>query len=322
MAPYLSLHGRVFGIDQSGPLFNKMPLGIPVAGKGKVFWVDSVSGRAGASALNPGECEATLAAAVTKCVTARGDIVVALSSHAENLASSTALAISKSNITFIGLGQGRLRPRITFTTANTATIAVSADGVNFRNFRFYANFLSIAAAFTLTTAKGFRLDYCGFHDTSSVLNFLNIVKSTGAANTIDGIHCEGNKWNSLGTTSVNTFVLSANDIDDCVLIGNRITYVTTVDQAGLLVLTAGVPTNLLAQGNMVYRKNTTTANGSLIAIGGTVANATGFLIGNYVQTLTTTTDKLTPASTGLGFFGNYVSGVANASGFLIPTADS
>lgn len=319
---YNAIHGRVLGWDQSGLLFNKMPIGIPVAGKGKIFWVDSVSGRPGASALNPLECEATMAAAVTKCTTARGDIIVALSTHAEDLASATALAIAKANITIIGLGNGRARPTLTFTTANTATIAVSAANVTFRNFRFVANFLSIAAAITLTTATGFRCEQCAFHDTSGVLNFLNAIKSTGAANTIDGIHIEGCKWLSRGTTSVNTLLLSANDIDDAVLLNNRVTYQTTVDQAGLLVLTAGVPTNLLVQGNFIYRKNTTTANGSLVAIGGTVANATGFIIGNYVQTLTTTADKLTPASTGLAFFENRVSGVVNATGFVIPGADS
>ena len=112
-----------------------------------------------------------------------------------------------------------------------------------------------------------------------------------------------------GTTSVNTLLLSANDIDDAVLLNNRVTYRTTVDQAGLLVLTAGVPTNLLVQGNFIYRKNTTTANGSLVAIGGTVANATGFIIGNYVQTLTTTADKLTPPPPASPSSENRVSGV-------------
>ena len=319
---YNAIHGRVLGWDQSGLLFNKMPIGIPVAGRGRVFWVDSGTGRTGASGLNPNEALPTVAAAVAKCSASRGDTIVCLAQHAENLASAAALAISTAGITIVGLGQGRLRPTLTFTTANTSTIAVSAADVTFRNMRFTANFLSIAAAFTLTTAKGFRLEQCSMQDTSGVLNFLNVVKSTGAANTIDSLHVESCKWNSLGTTSVNTFVLSANDIDDCVIINSRVTYVTTVDQAGLLVLTAGVPTNLWMVGNHVYRKNTTTANGSLLSIGGTVANATGFVADNRIQTLTTTADKIVQASSGLGFFNNTVSGVTGASGFLIPTADS
>jgi hypothetical protein len=52
-----------------------------------------------------------------------------------------------------------------------------------------------------------------FRDTSSVLNFLNIVKSTGAANTVDGLTFNDNKVINLGVTSNNTTILTANDID-------------------------------------------------------------------------------------------------------------
>jgi hypothetical protein len=97
-------------------------------------------------------------------------------------------------------------------------------------------------------------------------------------------------WNSLGTTSVNSFVLTANDIDSCSLLDNVITQVTTVDAAILLTVTAGVLTNLMVERNYGYRKNTTTANGSLINVGGTTS--TGYVALNRVQTLTTTADKL------------------------------
>jgi hypothetical protein len=50
-------------------------------------------------------------------------------------------------------------------------------------------------------------------DTSSVLNFLNIVKSTGAANTVDGLTFNDNVVVNLGVTSNNTTILTANDID-------------------------------------------------------------------------------------------------------------
>ena len=230
-------------------------------------------------------------------------------------------AIAKANITIIGLGNGRARPTLTFTTANTATIAVSAANVTFRNFRFVANFLSIAAAITLTTATGFRCEQCAFHDTSGVLNFLNAIKSTGAANTIDGIHIEGCKWLSLGTTSVNTLLLSANDIDDAVLLNNRVTYQTTVDQAGLLVLTAGVPTNLLVQGNFIYRKNTTTANGSSSPLAAPWPTRPGSSSATTCRPSRPPPTSSPPPPPASRFFENRVSGVVNATGFVIPGAD-
>lgn len=320
MTSYVSIMGRVLGYDATGLLFQKMPVGIPLAGKGKVFWVDSVSGRSGASGLNPKECLATLMQAYAKCTASQGDTIVCLSSHAENVSDATTNALNKAGITIIGLGQGRLRPTFTVDTANTSTFAVSAANNTIRNCRFIANFLSIAACFTLTTATGFRLEDCFFGDTSGVLDFLNIVKSTGNANTIDGLRVERCRWNSLGTTSMGSLVLSANDIDDCVLMGNYITQVSTVDAAILATISAGVLTNFLAEGNVCYRKNTTTANGSLVNVGGTTS--TGFVKGNYVQTLTTTSDKLFTTTVGLAAFENRVTGVVGAQGFAIPAADS
>ena len=55
---------------------------------------------------------------------------------------------------------------------------------------------------------------------------------------------------------------AANDIDRATLKRNTIKYATTVDAAGLIVVTAGVLTNLDCGYNKVYRANTTTANGS------------------------------------------------------------
>jgi hypothetical protein len=100
--------------------------------------------------------------------------------HTETISDATTFAANVAGVAVIGLGTGSLRPTITFGTANTATIPVSVDNVAFKNCIFTANFLSIAACFTLSTAKNFAVEDCFFNDTSSVLNFLNIVKTTGA----------------------------------------------------------------------------------------------------------------------------------------------
>ena len=52
----------------------------------------------------------------------------------------------------------------------------------------FANFLTIAAAFTLSTAKNFALQNCEFRDMGAALNFAQAVKSTGAANTVALYH--------------------------------------------------------------------------------------------------------------------------------------
>lgn len=292
------------------PLLNAYP--------GKVFWVSSTSGGNGKGTFE--RPFNTIAQALAVCTAGRGDIIIAKPLHAETISSATGLLMNVAGVAVVGLGSGTNRPTFTFSTANTATIAVSAANVSFINCRFVANFLSIAAPLTLSTAASFTVQGCTFKDNSGVLDFLNCVKSTGAANTVDSLYFVDNVWSSLGTTSVNTAVLTANDIDGLVFARNRIVQVTTVDQAIGIVVTAGVLTNLWCAENIGYRKNTTTASGSLINVGG--VTSTGFVVRNYVQTLTTAADKLFTTTVGLAAFENRVTGAVGATGFVIPAADS
>lgn len=311
------------GVSSFGvPVFGSNLYGQPLTGT--VLWVDTVNGVDAGSGNGPNNAFQTLTYALTQLPSSGYEstsyTIMVLPGSTITISSATALTISTANVNIVGVGVGDERPLFDFTTANTATIAVSAAKVGFYNCRFRGSFLSIAAAFTLTTAASFTLDGNLFYDASGVLNFLNIVKSTGAANTIDNITLSNNVWKSLGTTSVNSFLLSANDIDGATLLYNTVTQVTTVDAAILVTVSAGVLTNFSAGFNKGYRKNTTTANGSLVNVGGTTS--TGFVFNNYVQTLTTTADKLFTTTVGLAAFNNYVTGVVGASGFLIPTADS
>lgn len=320
---YKSLMGSLYGIDtELGPMFNLQPVtslfGTLPRGYGRDYYVDSVTGHSGSSGKSPSQALATIAQAYAKCRANKGDRVIVLEGHTETISASTAFATA--GVTVIGLGVGRNRPTITLDTANTATLAISADNNRFFNLRFVANFLSIAACFTLTTAKGFRLQGCSFTETSNVLNFLNIVKSTGAANTVDGLHIEDCNWNGLGTTSVNSFLLSANDIDGARLIRNHVKLARTATAAALATITAGVVTDIIIDDNVCITQATATTGGSLINVGGTTS--TGVVKRNYSQTLTTTADLLFTTTVGLAAFENRVSGVIGATGFVIPAADS
>lgn len=300
---------------------------IHVAFPGRIFWVYNgtaiQASQRGGSNGNKGGFQspyATVAYALTQTTAARGDIIFVKPGHTETISDATSFAMSTSGVAVVGLGTGALRPTFTLDTANTATIPVSADNCAIKNCIFKANFLSIAAPFTLSTAKNFAVEDCYFLDTSSILNFLNIVKSTGAANTVDGLTFSNNQVDNLGVTSNNTAVLSANTIDRFTAKNNNLKWAVQNDVAALAIITAGILSNADIGFNKAYRPNTTTAGGSLVNVGGTTSS--GWLYNNYVQTLTTTTDLICTANVGFGFFENRVTGVKGASGFLIPTADS
>lgn len=300
---------------------------IHAAYPGRVTWVYNGTaiqvGQRGGSNSNRGSFQSpfsTVAYALTQCTAARGDIIMVKPGHTETISDATSFAMSTSGVAIVGLGSGALRPTFTLDTANTATIPVSAANCGVKNCIFKANFLSIASAFTVATAANFAVEDCYFVDTSSTLNFLNIVKTTGGANTADGLTFSNNVVDNLGVTANNTTVLTANTIDRLTFKGNNLKWAVQNDAAIGVIATAGVLTNADIGFNKGYRPNTTTAGGSLVNVGGTTSS--GWLYNNYVQTLTTTVDLICTANVGFGFFDNKVTGVKGASGFLIPAADS
>lgn len=132
--------------------------GMPVlnAYPGRVFWLDSVNGSDG----NPGTFQrpfGSLSGALSKMVspgpTVWNDVLMVKSGHRESVSSATALAVNMSGVQVIGLGVGNDRPTWTLDTAATATITVRGQGVTFQNCRFVANFLNVAALFTLAAAS-------------------------------------------------------------------------------------------------------------------------------------------------------------------------
>lgn len=303
--------------------------GVPltVANPGQVFWLYNGTAVLGkqrnGSDANRGTQDspfATLNYAISQCVANRGDIIMVKPGHAENIATATACSANIAGVAVVGIGSGTNRPTFTFTTANTATIPVSVNNFSFTNCIFTANFLSIAAPFTLSTAKYFSLQNCLFTETSSVLNFLNIVKSTGAANTVDGLFLTDNYWNGLGTTSVNSFILTANTIDNAVILRNTVTLNRTATAAILMTVSSGILTNLDCGWNKCTSGQTATTGGCLINVGGTTS--TGMYYNNYTQVGSGGGDTTVTTTVGLGAFENRHSDATGATGFVIPTADS
>ena len=168
---YNAIHGRVLGWDKSGLLFNKMPIGIPCRRQGKIFCRLGVRSSRRLR-LNPLEVRGPpWRAAVTSAPPH-----AAISSWRSAPMPRTSRprphqAIAKANITIIGLGNGRSLPDADLHDRQHRDHRCVRRERDVPQFRFVANFLSIAAAITLTTATGFAGGQCAFHDTLGVLNF-------------------------------------------------------------------------------------------------------------------------------------------------------
>lgn len=298
-----------FGIPLYGAQANDPPL------TGTVLFVDTVNGVDAGTGNSPTKPFQTLTYALTQVPSGAYATIFLMQGSTVTISSATSLLLNVANVAIVGLGTGSQRPVFAYTTANTAAVPVSAANVTVRNIRHTGGFLSIARAYTVTAA-GFTLDSCSFTDNSGVLNFLNIINCTGAANTADRLTVTNNSWYGLGTTSVNSFVLTANDIDRLTFSGNYVNLATTTDAASGVTVTAGVLTNASIAFNRTYRKNTATTAGALVNLSGTTS--TGLINNNYCLTLDASAPLLFTATTGLGAFENYVSGAITLSGLLTP----
>jgi hypothetical protein len=297
-----------FGIPIYGGNVNDAPL------TGTVLFVDTVNGVNAGTGNSPTYPYQTIAYALTQVPSGAYATIYVMPGSTTTISSATALTLNVANVAIIGLGTGAQRPVFAYTTANTAAIPVSAANVTVRNIRHTGGFLSIARAYTVTAA-GFTLDGCDFTDNSGILNFLNIINCTGAANTADRLTVTNNSWYGLGTTSVNSFLLTANDIDRLTFSGNYVKSPNTTDAAWITV-SAGILTNASISWNRTYRANTATTAGALLSLSGTTS--TGIINNNYCLCLDASAPALFAATTGLGAFENYVSGAITLSGILTP----
>lgn len=326
------------GVSTGSPSITDFPIfpygasiqGVPVIPSisGKVFWVDSNTGSDGneGTQLRPWATVKNVVAKVTtgsagyQPKAGRGDVVFVRAGHTETISDNTSYALSVSGIQIVGIGAGNLRPTFTLDTATTTTINVSADGINFTNCLFIANFAAIASVFTLTTAKDFGLFNCEFRDTSSVLNFVKIVTTGATTNAADGLKISGCRRIGLGATAATALVGMAGINDRLEISSNYVSHNATT--AGSLVINASnkYVTNALILNNLVLTPSTT-ATAQLI--NAPAAGNTGFIDGNrYRGGSTITTPTTVTASSGFSFGSNLAVHTADKSGYVIPVIDA
>jgi len=104
---------------------------------GKVFYVHYTRGSDGAGVgLSPDAPFKTIDFAIDQCTASRGDVIVVLPGHAESCAVDIDLDVA--GVSIIGLGNGELRPIVTFITDTAAKLDIDAanclvSGIIFKN---------------------------------------------------------------------------------------------------------------------------------------------------------------------------------------------
>jgi hypothetical protein len=128
---------------------------------GRPWFCDSVAGSA-TGGYTPDAGTATLIQAQALATASVGDVVFVSPGHAESVIAAAGMTFSKAGVTYQGLGFGRLRPTITFSTSTAAQMIVSGANITFRNFVFDLTGISAIVAAISVTGADVAFEDCDF----------------------------------------------------------------------------------------------------------------------------------------------------------------
>ncbi len=302
--------------------------GVPLtmAHPGKVFWVDGSSttppeGVVGGNNGNPGTFTrpfATIDYAIGKCTASRGDMILVKPGHTETITTDGGIACDVAGVAIVGLGTGTLRPKVILDTAAAAAVTVSAANVSLVNLVFEASFADITNAIDVTAANLTLLN-CEFKEEGANLNFVDIINASSTTdNTADGLHVEGCVSTAIDA-AIDSFIVTAADIDRLVVKGNVVNHPHANALYLVEALTGKDLSDCLIVDNFYATLKTTGA--VLVSTDTTTAN-TGFIARNIVGHRDTATEVLITAATATTLALNYATAAVDASGYLLPAADS
>lgn len=286
-------------------LFDKYAVGQPV---GNIFWVCSAASAAGdtdGKGFNPEAPFSSIDYAVGKCNADSNDLILVLPGHVETITAAGGLALDVAGITIRGLGVGRQRPRINYTTAIGASMNVTAARVTVENLYFTMTGFDAITAGINVSAADFTLQDCEIvHADATNQAVLALLTASGAdrmrvlRNFIHGSADAG--------TAAAIRIAAGTDIqiEDNLITGNYTTTLGGIDNSAAV---AGLQIH-----NNRIANNTASAAKAFVAHGST----TGQFSRNVMAVLTGTAPVTAAAMNNLG--GGYYSAAAGvAAGTLI-----
>ena len=221
----------------------------------KVFWVNNSGvlppyGVAGANGNDGSFLKplATLTRALALCVANRGDIIMLMPGHAENVATAAAIDVNKAGVAIVGLGSGSKRPKFSFTAA-AATFAVTAANCSFYNVEWQANFADVAIGLDVSGVAGLSFDSCYFTEAGTNLNYVHVVDLATGVSDISFEKCKWITGDAANDSHINAVAGNGFYMKDCYLAAN----VAQTSVVGL-VASSGNMTNVWID-NCAFRSN-------------------------------------------------------------------
>lgn len=169
---------------------------------GEVFYVakDGIQARTWLQARVPeSRIFLTIDAAIGSCVADRGDIIYVCPGHTETIAAAGGITADVAGVSIIGLGNGNLRPTITWSET-ASTFAISADDVLVKNIITTISKDEVVKLFYIT-GSGVTLDAVDFVPYASG-QARQFVLTTNAADQLTIKNCNHRQTAAAGAAQV------------------------------------------------------------------------------------------------------------------------
>lgn len=298
--------------DNAARLFEYSPL----SPTGNLFFVNSATGsNAVGYGRSPDAPFASLAYAFSSDVlTADNDDHVFIApGHAESVGAASAIAMDIAGVTVVGLGNGNKRPLFTLGTVASATIAISAANITFKNVQIKTSVDELVKAIVITAAHC-TLDGVDFVDNASTAQCLQFANVSAAGDYFTMKNCfhyqsvaanTAQKWIELVGCDCarildNTFMILANASTSSQLIAGTTAVVNCVIARNLMLWT-GATVNTVVN---------------------LVTGSTGIISDNRAGSGTSVATAGAFTGDGCFMFENRWADTAAASGLLAPAADT
>jgi len=292
--------------------------GLPInlAHPGNVFWVNGsgVLPDGGSAGSDGGKGTylrpfATIDYAIGKCTANRGDIIMVMPGHTEDLDAAGDITMDVAGVAIVGLGTGAKRPTITYSDTD-GTFAVSAANCSVVNCVFQAGIADVVTAITVAaTADGFSMEYCESNEgaVAGTYNFIDVITLTTGADNLSWRKCKFIGADTNNDAFITGVAHNGFYIDECYFASN----VAQAAAVGLVEATGNVTNCIIKDSH--FRSNID--NAKQIDLQGA---ACGGLISNcYFSSI----DTAGAVGASINFTGGhafecYVSGEADAYGLI------
>lgn len=170
---------------------------------GNQWFVNSATGvddtAHGTSPLTPFK---TINYAVTQATATNGDVIYVAPGHVETIAAAGGITLGVAGVSIVGLGVGRARPTIKYSTAATGTFLVTANNCSVTNLVFdCTGFAAVAAPVSVTTGTDFGVYGCEFIVNNATNQAVCAIKTAATANRLTVQGCLFRGTSDAGVTA-------------------------------------------------------------------------------------------------------------------------